>query len=155
MGKTKKFWRIFVCVFFGITFIGVIIFMAFPFTSPRWMTGTISLSRPESAIRRDLLRITPVGTGKEDVIRIIEERGWTLSWTRATRGYFIVRGQASDGATPAQLEDGTAVEIGTQSIRIHLGRFRVILAVDVCVYFAFDEDSNLVDIAIRREMDVI
>jgi hypothetical protein len=154
MVKTKKFWKIFVCVFFGITFIGVIIFMALPFTSPRWMTGAISLSRPESAIRRDLLRITPVGTSKEDVIRVIDERGWTLRWTRATSGYYIVRGRASDGATPAQLEDGTAVEIGTQSIRIDLGSFfRDFIGVDV--YFAFDEDSNLVDIAIRREMDVI
>jgi len=155
MGKTKRFWKIFLIVFIGITIVGGVIFMAFPFTSPRWMTGAVSLSRPESAIRRDLLRITPVGTSKEDVIRIIEERGWDLRWTRTTAGYFIVRGRASDGATPAQLEDGTAVKIGTQAIRIHLGRFRVILAVDVAVYFAFDDDSKLVDIAIRREMDVI
>ena len=155
MRKTKKSWKIFLIIFIGITFVGVTILMAFPFTSPRWLTGAISLSRPESAIRRDMLRITPVGTSKEDVIRVIEERGWTLRWARSTAGFFIVHGRTSDGAAPAQLENGTAVEIGTQAIRIHLGRFRIILAIDVGVYFAFDENSRLVDIAIRREMDVI
>ena len=155
MRLTKRFWRIVICAFVGVALMGGIVYMAFPFTSPSWMTSAISLSRPESAIRRDLLRITPIGTSKEDVLSVIEERGWELSWSRSTAGYFIVHGQASDGAAPYQLDDGRAVEIGTQSLRIHLGRFRVIFAIDVDVYYAFDEDSNLVDIAIRREMDVI
>jgi len=145
----------FLCIYLGVTLMGGVIFMAFPFTSPRWMTGAISLSRPESAIRRDLLRITPIGTSKEEVLSVIEERGWTLMWTRVTAGYFLNRGRVGDGPNPFMVESGESFEIGTQSLRMHLGRFRMILDIDVCAYYAFDEDSKLVDIAIRREMDVI
>jgi hypothetical protein len=133
---------------------GGIIYMAFPFTNPSWLTGAISLSRPQSAIRRDLLRITPVGTSMEDVLKVIEEREWTLRWTSNTYGYFITRGHVNDGATRRQIEDGISVEVGKQSIRIYLGRYRVIFAIDVGVYYAFDEDSRLIDIAIRKEADL-
>ena len=89
MKLTKRFWKIALCAFIGIALTVGIIHMAFPFTNPAWLTGAMSLSRPESAIRRDLLRITPIGTSMEDVLRIIEEREWTLRWTRKTSGYYL------------------------------------------------------------------
>jgi len=96
----------------------------------------------------------------EDVLKVIEEREWELSWTCKTYGYFLSflhsnRGRVSDGTTPYEREAGTSVEIGKQSIRIHLGSFRMIFAFAVDIYYAFDEDSKLIDVAIRREMDVL
>ena len=127
----------------------IVLYLTVPFTSPAFMTGAISLSRPESLIRRDMLRITPIGTSKENVIEVIENRGWTVRFIRDTSGYFINRGQVSDGPSPFMAEMGQSVEVGTQSIRIFLGRGFAVL---VGVYYAFDEDSKLIDIAIRRQL---
>lgn len=150
MRLTGRFWKILLCAFIGIALMGGIIYMAFPFTNPSWMTGAISLSRPESAIRRDLLRITPIGTSMEDVLEVIEEREWTLRWARNTAGYYKSSHFVGEGPHSSE-----CVEVGTQSIRIHLGRFREIFPVYVDVYYAFDEDSKLIDIAIRRDMAVL
>jgi len=155
MDITKRVWIIAVCA----CIMGGIIYMVFPFTSPMLMTGAISLSRPESAIRRDMLRITPIGTSMEDVLKVIEERGWKLRYSRRTAGYFLNyrngRAYVGDGASPSQLESGRYVEIGSKSIRIHLGEFRMIFDIDVDVYFAFDDEWKLIDVAIRREADAI
>jgi len=155
MTQGKRIWIIAVCA----CIMGGIIYMVFPFTSPMLMTGAISLSRPESAIRRDILRITPIGTSMEDVLKVIEERGWKLHYARRTAGYFLFswngRYLVEDGATLSQLESGRSVEIGSKSIRIHLGEYRIIFDIAVDVYFAFDDEWKLIDVAIRREMDVI
>ena len=155
MSITKRVWMIVVCA----CIMGGIIYMVFPFTSPMLMTGAISLSRPESAIRRDILRITPIGTSMEDVLKVIEDRGWKLRYTSRTSGYFIThrngRTRVNDGASLSQIESGRYVEIGTKSIRIDLGEFRAIFDIGVDVYFAFDNEWKLIDVAIRREMDVI
>ena len=123
----------------------ITLYMTIPLTSPALLTSVISLTRPESSIRRDMLRITPIGTHKEDVIKVIEEREWRVGFIRDTSGYFLQRG--------GRVSDGSGVEVGTQSIRIFLGR--VLRGIDVDVYYAFDEDSKLIDIAIRRELDLI
>jgi hypothetical protein len=151
MKLTKRFWKIVLCAFIGIALTGGIIYMAFPFTNPSLLTGAISLSRPESAIRRDMLRTTPLGTSKEDVIKVIKEREWTVRYIRDTNGYFMSRRFLGDGP-----QSSKCVEIGTQSIRIFLGKFNAIgiIGVPVDVYYAFDEDSKLIDVAIRREMDL-
>ncbi|MCL2420800.1 MAG: hypothetical protein FWD03_02995 [Defluviitaleaceae bacterium] len=142
----------------------IILYFVMPLTSPLLMTGAISLSRPDSAIRRDLLRITPVGTSKEDVLNVIEEREWALRWTRTSAGFFLNnRGQARGGPS-----GGERVEIGTQSARVWLGSFDVgsrhlinlgflpvnIVRTHITVFYAFDEDSNLIDIGIWRDMDI-
>ena len=151
MGNTKKFWKILLLVFTGIFIIGGIIYMAFPFTNQEWLTSPLSLLRPESAIKRDLLRITPIGTSKEDVIAVAQEREWEIMWVRDTAGYFMNRGRVCDGLNPFSYAAGEAYEVGTQSIRIHLGMVNLPpLGVYVCVYYAFDDDSKLIDIAIRR-----
>jgi len=62
----------------------IVLYLTVPFTNPALLTGAISLSRPESLIRRDMLNITHIGTSKEDVIEVIEERGWTVRWVRDT-----------------------------------------------------------------------
>jgi len=159
MRLKKRVWIIVLCACICISLVGGVMYFTVPFTSPKLMAGGISLSRPESAIRRDMLIITPIGTSMDDVLKVIEERGWHLTYARKTAGYFLysraLRDHVSDVATSRQLESGRSVEIGTQSIRIHLGRYRVILDIYVDVYFAFDDDSKLIDVAIRREMDVI
>lgn len=156
MKNKKRFWVIFSCVTVLIILTGVILYFTMPFTSPRLMTGAISLSRPESVIRRDMLRITPLGTSKEEVIGVIMERGWRVRFIRDTSGYFMNRGRVSDGPSPLMYATGESIEIGTQSIRIFLGRFHAFgfIGVYVDVYFAFDEDSKLIDVAIRRSMDL-
>ena len=140
----------------AIILIGAIGWIIMPFTNPRLLTSSISLARPEAAIRRDILRITPLGTNKADVISVIEEREWHIRFIRETAGYFMNRGRVADGPNLLMLASGEAYEVGTQSIRIFLGHFYLfgIAGVHVDVYYAFDEDSKLVDVAIRRGMAV-
>ena len=147
----KMFGRV-VIIATAIILTGVTAWLLIPLTNPNWLTRSISMARPEASIRRDILRITPLGTSKEDVINVIKEREWHIEFTRDTAGYFMNRGRVSDGPNLFMLESGDAFEVGTQSIRIGLANFYIFGIVDVFVdvYYAFDEDSKLIDVAIRR-----
>jgi len=156
MKLTKRFWRIGLFTFIGIAFAGGIMYMTFPFTNPSWMTGAISLSRPKSAIRRDILRITPLGTNMEDVLRIIEEREWKFTYTSETNGYFVQDSRPEFFEINLIGNRDNVVVIGEKSIRTSIGKYNRFFVVGtyVQVFYAFDEDSNLVDVAIGKEMDL-
>jgi len=140
--------RVFIAVV-AIILIGAIASMLIPIKCTNRLTSSISLARPNAAIRRDLLRITPIGTSMEDVRNILEESGWW--YLRINRGNFMERNRLvlSDTARTAR-----SVEIGTQTIGIpSLGR--VLLVSHVSVHYAFDENSKLIDIAIGRYFDLL
>jgi len=106
-------------------------------------------------IKNHILRITPLGTSIEDVIKIIEnrndfgdmhvnlERGFTPS-TPAS-GWYAVTGQR--GVIPV---------IGEMSIRVHLGTYRAwhkwfpLMEWEVIAFWGFDGDGNLIDVHIQE-----
>ena len=79
----------------------------------------------------------------EDLAIIFEAYEW--SFVRRTRGYFMNNGRLIH--TPA----GEYVEVGERSMLVYLGN---ILFVKVGAYYAFDEESKLIDVAVWKEMDI-
>lgn len=74
---------------------------------------------------------------------------WTVYSTR-DYGYPYMHGRPSRRAP----ESGDPV-VGVKSMDVHLGSYRTIFITDVIAFFAFDEDSKLVDIAILKDMDAM
>ena len=113
------------------------------------------LRRSTGWIRKDLLQQMPIGIDMEDVIRIIEDNeAWTLV---VQRNFGLLL--CSDGRTPIRSLNPErfpdSPSIGEQSIRVYLGTYITFTRVAVEAYFAFDGEGYLLDIFIRKDLDVI
>ena len=110
--------------------------------------------RTEASIRRQLLRITPIGTSMEEVISIADDNArWTIDNIREDGGVSLLSGTRVP--TRRAPGDPRFSVIGEQSVRIHLGTFQFIIRFDVTAFYAFDENGELIEILVRREFDVI
>ncbi len=106
------------------------------------------LRRSEEQIRKNMLKLTPIGTSMVNVIKVIESNEeWEVQYT-FEHGYFFMHGRPSRH-TP---QDDDPV-VGEKSMEVHLGEYRVIFVTDVSVFYAFDETSKLIDIAVLKEVD--
>jgi hypothetical protein len=110
----------------------------------------VALSNPlrksEARIRENILALTPIGTGMEDVIKVIENnKKWEINHINYESGYGIDK----DGR-PGENRN---TRIGEKSIRVYLGSYRNIFETGVLVYFGFDENSKLIDAAVRKDTD--
>jgi len=116
------------------------------------------LRRSEEKIRESILELTPIGTSMEDVVKVVENNEkWEIRSVRAT-GYLLINGEPSFPYVSPIAESNYEYEhpiIGEKSIRVHLGEYRTVFAVDVSAYFGFDEDSKLIDIAVIKDMDAM
>ena len=138
----KKCFLITLYVIFIIILMVVVAFIANP------------LLRTEAGIRRQLLRNIPIGTSMEDVIRIADENAnWIINVKDEHIGivlhptlFFPMRNMPRDRGFPV---------VGERSVRVHLGTYHIIIRVDVSAYFAFDEESKLIEIFVRKQYDLI
>jgi hypothetical protein len=106
------------------------------------------LRRSEESIRSNMLKLTPIGTSMEDVINVIENnKNWKIRYT-FDNGYSMLGGRPSG---PYYGDDGTIV--GVKSIDAHIGEYRTIFATDVLIFYAFDENLKLINIAVRKDTD--
>ena len=108
------------------------------------------LRKSEERIREDMLELTPIGMSMGEVVEVIKSNEeWTIDWITYDYGYGLDR-----AGSPGE---DYHVEIGEKSIRIYIGKYNVgiIVPVHVIVYYGFDEDSQLIDIAVRKDMDVL
>ena len=136
----KKVIRVLLITTFAIAiFIVAVILILFDFTSP--------LSRSNERIRADMLQLTPIGTSMDDVIRVIESNeDWTI-YQIYNRGYSysLIRGNPSRGRE--------CTVIGEKSFEVHLGGYYGFLWTDVTVFYGFDDNSMLIDVAVLKEKD--
>jgi len=110
------------------------------------------LRRSVERIRDDMLKLTPIGTNMEDVIAIIESNEkWKINYISESGGYLLIHG------LPYQhfINSTTGTMIGEKSIKASLGHYNILFHVYVTVYFGFDENSKLIDIAVSKNWDVI
>lgn len=112
----------------------------------------ITLSHPlrkaEDRIKEDMLELTPVGLDMAEVIEIVKGEGWNLDWVDNSYGYGI-----SHAGVPGE---GTGYsEVGVESIRIS-DEYGILFLKHtyVVVYYGFDENSELIDIAVRKGLNV-
>ena len=140
----KKFGRVLRIIFYAISAIALLVAAALminPFL------------RSEAGIRNHLLRITPIGTSMEDVIRVADSNnGWTIRVIREEHGVVLhPRRLTPTGSSPTR----DFPVVGEQSVRIFLGFHGFILKPAVTAFYAFDENGKLIEIFVRKEYDVI
>ena len=116
------------------------------------------LARPSSFIRSDMLEHTPIGTHVNEVIRFIDSNpNWQRSRLIETRGVTF-RPHTGNRRIPHNAPTSSNPDfpdVGSQTFRVSLGYYTIILRVFVTLHYAFDEDGYLIDIFIHRELDLI
>ena len=112
---------------------------------------------PEKLIRANLLRLTPVGTDMKDAIAVIESnKKWEIMYISNEFGYMLTLGGMPETYYPRYSPDILPEKIiGKQSIRATLGSYRTIFITSVVAFWGFDENSKLIDIHVRKEVDAL
>ncbi|MDD4493085.1 MAG: hypothetical protein PHV32_01830 [Eubacteriales bacterium] len=105
------------------------------------------LRRSEGRIRKDLLKLTPIGTSMEDVLAAIE------SYEKLDF-YFTVNSR-SPLPRPKEITSEFMEDfIRKKSMDFYLGKYNGFFTIYVGVRYSFDEDLNLIDIVVNKEMDL-
>lgn len=104
---------------------------------------TTPMRRPTSMVRNYILRITPIGTSIEDMIKIAGSRDdWDIRHINLGRGF--------------QLGPPNITVIGEMSARVHLGTYFAwykwfpLMEWAVDVFWGFDEDGRLIEVHIQK-----
>ena len=116
------------------------------------------LARPSSIIRRDMFRHTPIGTHASDVMRFIDHNpNWQRTRLNENRGVRFApnTGRRRVPSIGFHFSNPDFPDIGSQSLRVSLGYYIIVLRIFVSVHYAFDEDGYLIDIFISRELDLM
>jgi len=115
---------------------------------------TNPMRRPEPMATNYVLRLTPIGTDMEEVIRLVENhRNWRIWWINYDMGFSHPR---PNTITPPPQERPFIV--GEQSIKVDAGRIwptstpvmGYFMEMMVAIFWAFDEDGRLIDVYVRR-----
>lgn len=107
------------------------------------------LRRSQEHIKNDILKLTPMGTSMEDVIKIIEsKRQWEIDYISYEHGY-------RRPGTPehSDIALGRETIVGEKSIRVFVGEYRNIFITSVTVFFGFDKNSKLIEIYVWKDKD--
>jgi len=97
--------------------------------------------RSVEKIKKDILKLTPIGSSMEHVKKIINEYDtWELMYISTTSGFL-----KQDASKPITV-------IGEQSIRVFMGEHYdlFIFTTSVCIFWGFDGDGKLIDVWIWK-----
>ena len=96
-------------------------------------------------IREYLLEFTPTGMSMDDVTEVIIKQEWGIRLIDHGSGYVVSR-----WGTPGNIGDTI---IGEMSMVVTIGYYLDFFETAVSAYYGFDENSNLIDIAVRKDTD--
>lgn len=117
----------------------------------------VPISRPDEAVHNYVLRKIPIGTTWNDVIEIIEDKGWEIRQTSTEHGLWINSsgrgGFASDDEMKYGTENSNIRIVGVKSMWVELGEYYGPFHTAVSVYLAFDENNKLIEAVVRRDID--
>ena len=109
--------------------------------------------RPVDMVRNYILRITPLGTNIEDVIKAIESRDdWGMAFIDYERGFYR---ETATRPPPPGTEPRHTV-IGKMRVSVNIGRYRswhdlfFFDEIGVSVTWGFDGDGNLIEVHVRK-----
>ena len=105
------------------------------------------LRKSEGNIRKRLLEITPVDSTMDEVVEAAKKNGWEVRGINNKSGY----GLTNNGRPTA----GGNNKVGVQSIKLDIGKYYNPFRVDISVFYGFDEDGKLIDLAVIKYIDVI
>ena len=110
----------------------------------------VMLMKSDRRIRKDILKLTPIGSSMEEVVKVVENNEkWEIDWIWDNRGYGIDK----NGIPGEPDEDSNLV--GAKSISADIGCYYIPLKTYVTVYWGFDENSKLIEIAVRKDIDTL
>ncbi len=100
-------------------------------------------------IRNNTLKLTPIGTSMENVVKIIESKEkWKIDNINYERGY-----RRPGTPNPADAALGRETIVGEKSIRVLIGEYRNIFTTSVTVFWGFDENGKLIDVYVWKDKD--
>jgi hypothetical protein len=102
--------------------------------------GFASPRSPASTIETALLRITPLGSSKEDVLRAIEKQGWK-------------HGPIENVGFLKQIPSRRMEVVGKKSIEAHLGEYGFLFRTSVDAFWGFDNEGKLMDVWVWKTTD--
>ena len=139
----------------------LIVIVALPFLAYGLLLLTTPISRSDESVRDYVFRQIPAGTSWEDAIAIIEEEEWEIEEISTDSGLRIndVAGNVSFATSEEMLygvkDSETTRIVGTQAMYVRLGEYYGPFHEAVFAYLAFDENGELVEVAIRRDIDAL
>ena len=151
MKKAKK-------ILIGILIVLVSI-SALPFLAFGALLLFVPISRPDDAVLDYVSKKIPVGTSWDDTITEIDENNWIIKETRTDRGRRINDGAGNAYfASENEMLNGSDYPdririVGEKSMFVELGEFYGPFHTAVFVYMAFDENDELIEMSVRRDID--
>ena len=100
--------------------------------------ATNPLRKSEEEIKVNILKLAPIGTNMDEVIQVIECNE-TWEW----------QGHINPNGFPA---DVNGDPIGEKTIKVILGSYRNIFKTYVVFWWAFDENSKLIEVFVRKQI---
>jgi len=109
------------------------------------------LRKPNEQLKAEMLKLTPIGTSMVDVLAVIENHDkWNIRHI-LDGGYTYIAGEPIG---PHQGGDRLhGIKVGVKSMEVDIGSYNFlvfILKESVSIFYGFDEEAKLVDIAVRR-----
>ena len=118
----------------------------------------VPLARTDKGVCNYVLRKIPIGTRMEAVVAIAEKESWEIREMHNERGLRIndSSGNVSVASKDEMLngvENNRVRIVGEKAMVIKLGEFYAPFHTAVFAYLAFDENCELVEVSIRRDID--
>lgn len=154
----------------------VILLVILPFLLYGAMLLFLPISRSNESVRRYVLRKIPIGTSYDEAIEIISSKGWEIKQTNTDYGleYGLWINEDNSAAHFADIEDvedyksdpvisttspflptDTFRIVGKKVVYVKLGEFYGPLPTAVKAYIAFDENNELLEVIVLRDVDSI
>lgn len=118
----------------------------------------VPISRPNDSVRNYVLKKIPIGTNWDDAVEIIDQKRWLIKEVNLEGGLRINDGAGyAEFASSEEMRNGSENDdiriVGLKSMFVELGSFYGPFDTFVFAYIAFDENSELVEVSIRRDID--
>ena len=110
------------------------------------------LRRDDEQVREYFLELVPIGTSMDTATEIIEDNEkWKLFATFHEFGYFVHL--EKDWATVYDQNETDWEMVGVSCMEVFIGKYSGLFSTSVIALLGFDEDGNLIDVAIKRYVD--
>lgn len=121
----------------------------------------VPISRPHGSVRNYVLKVIPVGTSWDVCQQTSNDKGWEVEQTSDWGLNVNVNYEDKEAhfASEEDIHDGLKFPyrkiLGDRSMLIYLGQYHNPLVTDVYAYLAFDENGELINAFIRKDIDGI